>query len=113
MKRMTVKTPIFKGDNKKRITGTADGWIDAEVVRGVVSGTSVHATVQDSSVKGQGMKERSGNCMTVLHLDGGGNVIVMGTPVAILKQIDETLAAEGGKPPAPAEQPSGDLDGVN
>lgn len=105
MKTMQVKTPVFKGANATaaRLTGTAEGFIDAAKVVGVTSGLTSVESAEDRRKDG-GREVRSGNMFTLLTFDGGAQLLVMGNPKGVFEEVQKTLGD------APAVQ-SEDSDG--
>ncbi len=92
MREVIIKTLIFKDVNDRRISGTADGFVNADDVMAVVSATTQHPEF-DELTDGKPVK-KSGDNYSVLHLRGGSTLTVLGAPVVLRKQLSEAKEKE-------------------
>ena len=104
---LAIKTPIFHGDkrNPPALIGTADGWLNPEMVCGITSGIHQVATVVDVRDKRPAtQKTKPGGIFTVLHMESGDRVLVMGTPRELRQQIMLSLSQEFDVPDTDEEE---------
>ena len=84
-----VKTPIFSSvKNPVRLIGTAEGYIDPNEVCGIVSGVLIHPKVVDARNK-ENAKDILGGIFSLLLFRGGQQVLAMGTPKEMRKEINK------------------------